>query len=413
MIKRYITLLFLLLGLAVGSNNIFADEDPDIVDVWGTSFGLINLHFQITKSGSADKKQKTQLKEILDKYLRWSGIFKIQDSPLPSDLVMIVEYGYRIRVSIKSNQGEELYRANTARVTDKNVAGEIRKLLEDIIFRLTGQKSIFKSAIAYIKKGDTVGYQLTLIDLFASNEKILVNDGEINVLPRWKHDATGIMYTSLRRSGGKLIYFDLATNQSKLLVKHDKNLGSGTWDRSGKKLVVSLANKGNTDLYLIDPVFGNLQLTFRSSIESNPNLSPDGKRLLFVSNRSGSIQIYQKIFATGETLRMTFKGSYNVDPRWSNDGNYIVYAGIVNNRFQVFFMDKDGIRIKQITSGKNSAEQPVWSPDGRQIMYTSKIDGAQKLFVMRIDGSFKRRVTKSGKGISEINPAWISEYRWP
>ncbi|MCP4294580.1 MAG: hypothetical protein GY786_03140, partial [Proteobacteria bacterium] len=335
MLYKHRLFLFFTLVLTLGFNPmLYSQGESDIIDVIGKKYGLLKLHFKINKQKPGNIARARALKTAFTKYLKWSGIFKLQRDKFSADLSLTIDFFHQIHASIESNEGVQLYYTSTKEITDINQEREILKMIGDIIYQLTGQKSIFRSAIAFIQKDPVMGHQLILIDSFGNNRHVLVSDGEINVLPRWKQDATGIMYTSLRRFGGRLMYFDFLANKSTQLMKHNDNLSGGTWDRTAKKLVVSIANQGNTDLFLVNPEMGNQRLTFRSSIESNPSLSPDGSRLLFVSNRSGSIQIYQMNLNTGETFRMTFEGSYNVEPRWSHDGNFIVYAGIVKRRFQ-------------------------------------------------------------------------------
>ena len=412
-------LVSLLLGinLLLGGKSVYAlEEDSDIIDIWGSNFGRLNVVLKVEAQGSTQQRELLQIKKRLHDYLHWSGLFDLKKNSLEADLLLTVKplTPQSFEILVHSPDDSLLYQSPEVLIEGKDRAEKITELVEEIIFQLTGERSILRSAIVFVEKGASAGYRLILTDPFGKQRRALVDDGELNVLPRWKGDARSLMYTSLRRLGSRLMRYDFSQATARELMQHEGTLSGGTWNAAGDKLVVSLANRGNSDLFLFEVGSQKKQrLTFRSSTESNPSLSPDGTKLLFASNRSGSIQIYQRDLSTGETFRMTFEGNYNVEPRWSLDGNYIVYAGIKEGKFQIFFMDKDGMVVRQLTSGRVSSEQPVWSPDGRQIMYLRKIRGDQKLFIMRIDGSFKRRLTNSGPGISEFNPAWTAAYQWP
>ena len=287
-------------------------------------------------------------------------------------------------------------------------------LVEEIIVQLTGEKSILKSAIVYVKKNKDQRYQLILADTFGKNTKIVYEDQNFTILPRWSPDASSILFTSLTGRGSQLKQLIIRPHQVKTLFADLGKLSGGTWSKTGKHIILTLTKSGNPDLYLLQLNNGFAkQLTFRSSSESNPRWSPDGNRLLFVSNRSGTVQIYQRILDTGEIFRMTFEGSYNVEPNWSNDGAHIVFTGLTEDKkYQIFIMDREGEFVQQLTYDDVSAEQPVWSPNGRQILYVSNVGYDQKLFLIRADGTLKRRLTETSTGINEFNPSWTSNFLW-
>ena len=346
----------------------------------------------------------------------WSGLFDIKKIYDKIDLIVKIRFipNYELRVWIFSPENLLLFDHKMVVKSEESLEPASIKMIEEIIFQLTGERSILRSAIAYVEKDETSQYRIVLTDAFGEKRFVLINDNRYNILPRWNPKASSLLFTTLGQEGSHLRQLVLATGKIKSLFKNLGPLSGGTWANSGNELVITRSTNGNSDLFKID-LEGNIvsRITFRSTTEANPRLSPDGQRLLFVSNRSGSVQIYQRILASEETFRMTFEGSNNFEPNWSNDSAYIVFSGIKDNRFQIFLMDKEGDFLQQVTNGVRSAEQPIWSPNGRQILYVSKIGQDQKLFVIRADGSFNRRLSASGPGINEFNPTWTANYKWP
>ena len=69
----------------------------------------------------------------------------------------------------------------------------------------------------------------------------------------------------------------------------------------GQKIVYSLTQGGNTDLYTMDIATGaSTRLTTAPSIETAPSFSPDGSRIVFESDRSGNQQLYLMSASGGE-----------------------------------------------------------------------------------------------------------------
>jgi Tol biopolymer transport system component len=98
--------------------------------------------------------------------------------------------------------------------------------------------------------------------------------------------------------------------------------------------------------------------------DSEPFLSPDGTRVVFVSSkRDGNYEIYL-INTDGSGLtRLTNNPELDLDPTWSPDGSQIIYtsSGIIN------VMGVDGSNPHPLSNV--SAGFPSWSPDGRQVLF--------------------------------------------
>ena len=104
--------------------------------------------------------------------------------------------------------------------------------------------------------------------------------------------------------------------------------------------------------------------------DSYPMLSPDGSKIVFESNRSGSAEIY--VINTGGKglVQLTSNKASNHSPIWSPDGKKILFssnrAGPANIG-QLYVINPDGSGLQRITDGPGSFVQPSWSRDGKKI----------------------------------------------
>ena len=143
-----------------------------------------------------------------------------------------------------------------------------------------------------------------------------------------------------------------------------------------------------------------------STSATNPDWSPDGRRLLFESARRGDIDLWA-MNADGSGLKeLTFSIGRDGDGSWSPDGSKIAFESdrARTPHSDVFVMNADGTTATRLTTTTGFDGDPAWSPDGRQIAYTSERSGSRQVWLMNADGSNQHRLT-SGGGISE-NPAW-------
>jgi TolB protein len=93
--------------------------------------------------------------------------------------------------------------------------------------------------------------------------------------------------------------------------------------------------------------------------------SPDGTRLLFVSNETGDDEIYQASIDGKARLRFTTNPGRDADPAWAPDGSLIVFDGDRGGRSGLFLMEPGGGHVRLLIEG--SYADPSWSPDGTTI----------------------------------------------
>ncbi len=107
-------------------------------------------------------------------------------------------------------------------------------------------------------------------------------------------------------------------------------------------------------------------------INSYPDPSPAGDRIVFQSNRTGEGQIYV-MDADGTNIRQLTDVPLGAEtPVWSPDGKSIAYAAyLADGNNDVFVMDKDGDNKRQITDGPGYDGHPHWSFDGKRIVFNS------------------------------------------
>jgi Tol biopolymer transport system component len=105
--------------------------------------------------------------------------------------------------------------------------------------------------------------------------------------------------------------------------------------------------------------------------EREPRLSPDGTMLAYVSDRSGSEQIWVKDLSGGDPRRLTdFEDCVIGSPRWSLDGTSILFHAVRNQGARVYSVRmEDGEVVAPIEGDEQFA--PEWSRDGRWLYFTS------------------------------------------
>ena len=165
---------------------------------------------------------------------------------------------------------------------------------------------------------------------------------------------------------------------------------------------------GRFAIFTINPDGSGLtMLTSTLSNNENPAWSPDGSKIVFMSDRDGNFEIYSMNADGSGQTRLTNNTSADEFPAWSADGTKIVFTsnrdGNVGN-FEIYSMNADGSGQTRLTNNPASDFAPAWSPDGTKIAFNSTREGNDEIYTMNSDGSNPVRLTNNPP--SDTDPNW-------
>ncbi len=129
---------------------------------------------------------------------------------------------------------------------------------------------------------------------------------------------------------------------------------------------------------------------------SDPQISPDGANVLFTYSTANmdedkyDTHIWLLPLKEGRPRQFTFSANNESSPRWSPDGRSILFLSNrpaegekkdeekKKKKNQIFVMPADGGEARQVTSVEEGAQGPAWSPDGKTILFLSKVFKGEK-----------------------------------
>ena len=157
-----------------------------------------------------------------------------------------------------------------------------------------------------------------------------------------------------------------------------------TWGPDSEELIFSMA--GSLWRQKLDSRTAS-QLTDGTGYDYQPDWSPDGKSVLYVSYQKGTMELWLLDLPSEKAHALTKGGAVNVEPRWSPDGRKIAWVSTeYNKRFHIFIADvvngelKNKVRLtgesrsslpRYYYSAYDMEINPTWSRDGKEILFLS------------------------------------------
>jgi dipeptidyl aminopeptidase/acylaminoacyl peptidase len=131
--------------------------------------------------------------------------------------------------------------------------------------------------------------------------------------------------------------------------------------------------------------------------DHSPQFSPDGKKIVFASDRSGSDEIWVCESDGSHPTQLTFfEGTVNGTPRWSPDGKQIVFDARSAGNADIYVMRAEGGKPRPLTQEPSHDVMPSWSRDGRWVYFCSNRSGAYQIWKTPAAGGQAIQVTKRG-----------------
>jgi TolB protein len=163
-----------------------------------------------------------------------------------------------------------------------------------------------------------------------------------------------------------------------------------------------------SEIWLMNPDGGKPKpLTEKSGGAMWLRWSPDGKRIAFVSAKSGTDNIYSVDTETGRVTQLTNEKFRCGEPAWSPDGKKLAYSSFPEEgRWRTNLIDPDS-KGQQDVTGNEGGTGAAWSPDGTQIAFTSlRGEKGYRLYTVSTDGKDVRDLSSVPAPVLVAVPQW-------
>ncbi|HVH50103.1 MAG TPA: winged helix-turn-helix domain-containing protein [Candidatus Bathyarchaeia archaeon] len=217
--------------------------------------------------------------------------------------------------------------------------------------------------------------------------------------PAWLANGAEIIFASTKAGEPALWRVPVAGGEATPIEK----TGTATWHptvaRKDGNLVVQKILRAS-GIYHVDLQQETAQRTKTIVTSTNgrnegPTLSPDGKKLVFMSDRSGSLEIWVSNRDGSAPAQLTNLHGCGT-PRWSPDGMWIAFDTVGNGAQGVYVIPAMGGTPRAVVTDAWENSVPSWSRDGKWIYFGSRRSGEDQVWKIPVAGGKAVQVTHDG-----------------
>jgi len=341
--------------------------DLNVISLFNVDRRKFNNDFDTNEVDVINKNANFVLKYSLSE--NDSAGFSIKIKMINNDEV-VLRKNYKV-----SNSKKYMFVAHT-------IAYEINKYMGEPSIEWIKKKVIFSRVVAPKKS------EIVIADYTLSYQHIVVKGG-FNLFPKWSSPKqNGFYYTSLNEVKPTLKHVNIRTAKITNIISSEGMMTCSDVNSNGTKLLLTMAPKGQPDIYLYDVRTKKIKkITRYKGIDVSGQFMGNDK-IVFVSNRLGYPNIFSKSLNNNDIEQMVYYGKSNA--ACTANGEYIVYKSressnaFSKNTFNLHIISTKTDFIRRLTaSGVN--EFPRFSRDGDAVLFIKNYKNQSSIGIIRLN----------------------------
>lgn len=253
--------------------------------------------------------------------------------------------------------------------------------------------------LAFVRRAGEGSDDLFVVPVRGGEPERLTRDERKIAGIDWTTDGQSIVFASSRTEGAGLWRVPLAGGAPEWIVTagDGERMSEPSVARRGRRLTYERRSSDANIWAIRSGRFGRVPLIHSTRSESNPQFAPDGARIAFASDRSGSPEVWISNADGTNPLQLTdFGGAVVSMPRWSPDGERIAFDARTNDGADIYTIDANGGQPRRLTTDPADDLAPSWSRDSTSVYFSSNRTGTWEVWQIAAEGGRAAQVTYRG-----------------
>lgn len=233
--------------------------------------------------------------------------------------------------------------------------------------------------------------EILISDYTLTYQKTMVTGG-LNIFPKWANaEQSAFYYTSYNGAEPAVYKYDLRDGSRRSIISSPGMVVCSDVSKDGRKLLLTMAPKDQTDIYVYDLQTKKIQkITEYSGIDVNGNFVDNDQRIVFVSDRLGNPDIFAQGINDKNVEKLVYHGKNKNSV--STFDNYVVYSSreesseFGRNTFNLYLISTKTDALRQLTAtGENL--YPRFAKDPDTIMFIKQYQNQSALGIVRLNAN--------------------------
>jgi TolB protein len=290
----------------------------------------------------------------------------------------------------------------------------VHRASDQVVEWVFGEPGMAASRITFALTRNDGTKEIYVVDSDGENLRRVTDHADITNSPTWSPDNTRIAYMTYDVDGQRIYEKNLVTGQTtRIEALRDGNYMTPAYFPDGSNMAFAVHGGARSGIFTYDADRECCLTNLTESVadDMSPSISPDGRWMVFNSNRLGTAipQIYV-MPTTGGTPELLSpyqygQGGYFSAPDWSPFGDNVAFHGRVgrSGRYHILVARMgESRRLLQLTFEGNN-EAPSWAPDGRHLVFRGERSWGKGLFVV---DTASGRIRSILTGVDVDDPDW-------
>lgn len=161
----------------------------------------------------------------------------------------------------------------------------------------------------------------------------------------------------------------------------------GSWSPDGKRILFYSDRSGNWDIYMINEDGSGLKTVVSTvGADTEPCWHPDGSSFVFVSDVDSRTVIHRFDFSAGTTTVLNGISGSHRSPAWAPDGERLAFLNKIDSLWHVVVFDARDSSHQTLYSGVTYPGRPTWRSDSERVLYSVAVDGVETIHLASVKG---------------------------
>jgi Tol biopolymer transport system component/predicted Ser/Thr protein kinase len=268
--------------------------------------------------------------------------------------------------------------------------------------------------VAFVQGGGYMAQELYVMRVGTSDASRLTSDKALIQGLAWTQDSKSIVFSSSRAGLQSLWRIPISGGVPASVVSAGDDAVTPNIPRKGAQLAFVL-NSGNANIWRVaGPAAKSgppTRLIASSRLETDASFSPDGKRIVFSSTRTGTQELWLCDSDGSNPMQLTSLAAPSTGtPRWSPDGKQIAFDSVSEGHSKILLISAEGGSPRHLAEGPFENEIPSWSRDGNWVYFSSNRSGAWEIWKVSPESESLVQVTKQGGRASGGTDAFMDSF---